>query len=421
MKKYDIFGLVTLRRYVTILCAVAFVGCSDSPEPETPPVVEPENPSVSLEHVKFSDTQSALNSRINHMADELLLKCVEQYGAEDNVVVSPMSVFTNLAMIVNSADVETAKSVMDALQCSDIDDLNEVCGQLMRYLPYVRRSKSFRLEIANSVWFDKTLTPEDGYVSRISDIFAADVNAVDISDPTLVSRINGWCSDKTGGLIPEIIGPSDELGLLMWISALSFEGLWSIPFDKELTSEEVFKSGAEEKTVRMMHSNIYNMSVMENSCYQSVALSLNGANTDVCLYLPKEGVPFEDLVKSIGQDEHRLRVRHCQIDLPKFKTETSMDMIPVLHSMGINLGNMRQVGFDLGNNRVLFKHKTMTEVDEDGIRGAAVSYSQMGGMPPEPEFDLESLTLTFDRPFVYKIVERDTGACLMTGYVQRID
>ena len=62
-------------------------------------------------------------------------------------------------------------------------------------------------------------------------------------------------------------------------------------------------------------------------------------------------------------------------------------------------------------------HKTALELDENGTRAAAVTVGGMngGGMP------LETVTLVFDRPFVFMIVDYTTKIPLFMGVVMDIE
>ena len=64
-------------------------------------------------------------------------------------------------------------------------------------------------------------------------------------------------------------------------------------------------------------------------------------------------------------------------------------------------------------------HKTAFELNEKGTEAAAVTAVIMDAATAMPPDDL--IILRFDRPFVYGIVDLDTGAPLFLGTMEQMD
>lgn len=75
----------------------------------------------------------------------------------------------------------------------------------------------------------------------------------EVSPLTTASAINEWCSDKTHGKIPEIMQQIPDRAVMILVNAVYFSGKWTIPFEKERTSEENFsRSNGSTMRVPMM-------------------------------------------------------------------------------------------------------------------------------------------------------------------------
>ena len=134
--------------------------------------------------------------------------------------------------------------------------------------------------------------------------------------------------------------------------------------------------------------------------------------------LPNEGVSIEEYIASLSGESiaallSKQEDAEVKTKLPKFSTECSYELIEILSAMGMPAAfNPETADFsnmaicDAGNlciSEVI--HKTAIEVNEIGTRAAAVTSVGMGAgsMPPEKIYEL-----TFDRPFVYMIIDRNS-------------
>jgi serpin B len=108
------------------------------------------------------------------------------------------------------------------------------------------------------------------------------------------------------------------------------------------------------------------------------------------------------------------------VKLPKFRTETSVDLIPILKQLGLTapFGPNTDFGehmFDEGVPVVVSKaiHKAVVEVDEEGTKAAAATALVMNRAAfirplPPPE-------IICDRPFRYHIVDGSRRLVLFSG------
>lgn len=138
--------------------------------------------------------------------------------------------------------------------------------------------------------------------------------------------------------------------------------------------------------------------------------------------LPAEG-EFEAF--EVGFDAQRLDThlgeldaQYGRIELPRFELGTSYRLKDVLGPLGMEVafgggadftGMVEGGGLHIGN--VL--HDAFVAVDEEGTEAAAATAVVMGdGGQGSPKFEM-----TVDRPFLFLIRDRPTGAVLFLGRV----
>jgi serpin B len=116
-----------------------------------------------------------------------------------------------------------------------------------------------------------------------------------------------------------------------------------------------------------------------------------------------------------------LERQDVQVWLPKFEMTEELDLGSTLKAMGMPLAFSDEADFsgmapdaDLQISKAL--HKAFVEVDEKGTEAAAATAIVIGltSMPMQPE---EPEVFRADRPFIFLIQHKESGAILFVGRV----
>jgi len=276
--------------------------------------------------------------------------------------------------------------------------------------------------IANSIWSAPRLDPEPEFLAQNRATFDAETRTLDFSDPQAAGTMNAWVSDKTKGLIPEIVTPPLDPSLVMvLLNALYFKGAWTSPFDPDRTyNGEFHLADGSVKTCRMMTSDGASQYFTDGKV-NGLQLPYGDSLFSMVLLQPVAvgGVPA--LIESLQGGAwdgylNRFAPAHGPIRLPKFKLEYRKSLVEVLSAMGMEVafgngadftGIRKSGGLEISD----VIHKTYINVDEKGTEAAAVTSVEI--------VDTAAISdlIRFDRPFVFAIREKTSGAVLFLGRI----
>src|SRR5919108_3032341 len=129
---------------------------------------------------------------------------LELYGklrsAEGNLVLSPYSISSALAMAYAGARGETARQmehVLHLTQCKK--NLHELFSRLDAVLKATQADGGIELNIANSLWPQKKYDFRDEFLSLLKSHYGASLTPLDYAEAPEQARatINGWVDEQT--------------------------------------------------------------------------------------------------------------------------------------------------------------------------------------------------------------------------------
>ena len=376
--------------------------------------------------VKLTTAQRTFVDRSNVFAFNLYraLSTTEE-GKKSNVA-SPLSVTWVLGMLNDGAQGQTAKEIASlwGLDNAEKDLANGFCQALIEQAPSV--DSAVRLRIANLVAADKTLPLEQQYVADMQQYYHAETAQLDFAQTAeALDYLNGWCNEKTEGMIPKILDDLSPATRLVLMNAILLKATWTEKFDAKDTREETFttESGS-QTTMPLMHRKALAL-YGEHTTFTSLTLPYgSGDKWSMVVLLPNEGRTVDDVIsildashwKELVAQQHAAEV---DIKMPRFKTTSEFTLNKVLAGMGApSMFDAEKADFSLMcESESLFvslmKQKAAIEVDEEGTKASAVTATMMeaSAMIDEPK----KVTFFANRPFVYLIREASSGTVFFIG------
>ena len=141
----------------------------------------------------------------------------------ENILVSPLSVLTALAMVGGGARGETLTQMEEVFGISR-PELSEYLSVYGRALP---AGEKYRLSMADSVWFteDKRFTVQQDFLDTSKELFGAEIYRTPF-DASTVREINGWVKENTEGMIGEFLDQIPPYTGMCLVNALAFDAEW---------------------------------------------------------------------------------------------------------------------------------------------------------------------------------------------------
>jgi serpin B len=337
-----------------------------------------------------------------------------------NFNISPLSVSLALAMTYNGAQAETKAAMEEALRFSGYsrEEINQIFFDLVKAL--LEADDKVTLEIAQSIWYRLGFNVLEEFKSVNREYYDAEVRELDFARSDALDIINGWIEDKTHGKIKDMIERIDPSHVMFLVNAIYFNGSWKTEFEKENTRKQEFNVSPDKSIeVEMMHKTD-TVHYQSNDLFSAIELPYGRGNFNMLVLLPNEASQYEELISSLNAEnwkkwmdafEHK---REVQIALPKFKAEYEIELNDVLSDMGMEIAFDTRADFSgINGTGDLFidfvQHNTFIDVNEKGTEAAAATVVAI------KEYVMQNTLFTANRPFVYAITEKETGAILFMG------
>uniref|UniRef100_A0A8C9YI83 Plasminogen activator inhibitor 1 n=1 Tax=Sander lucioperca TaxID=283035 RepID=A0A8C9YI83_SANLU len=356
-------------------------------------------------------------------------------SVDENMALSPYGVASVLAMAQLGAAGNTRKALTAAMGFS----LQERGMSRQQRLLQRDVSSEEGVETASAVMVERKMSLEKGFRRALAKAFQTHPNQVDFSKPEEAVRIiNSWVSDHTAGAIPEFLASgslSDETRLVL-LNALDFKGLWKVPFDPKLTQERMFHcaNGSNVPVHMMRLTNRFNYGefvTADGVDYDVIEVPYEGDSLSMLLVSPFEPeVPLSALSADLSSQrikQWRMELRNVkrQLAMPRkyflinlaefqFTLNSEVDLKTALLNMGLgDMFNLATADFTRINTdeRLCVSKVLQTvkiEVNEQGTKGAAATAAVMFSRMAVEE-------ITLDRPFLFLIQHKQTGAVLFMG------
>ena len=348
----------------------------------------------------------------------------EPAHAGDNLFFSPYSITSALAITCEGARGTTADEIGAVLYLPENETLRRE-GFAAIDAGLNRGSGNYTLRTANALWAEETYSLLPDYIDVAAHGYGANVTNLDFIENPDGSRetINRWVEEQTEDKIRDLLPPGsiDPLTRLVITNAIYFKGTWAELFDPNKTTEEEFRVAPNQTvTVPMMHGNaVYPYAETETLRVLEMPYA-HGNETELTMlvFLPKEDnltVAEEALdAGRLADLQKSLVSQRVRVFFPKFTLETGYPLPGVLAAMGMPTAFADDADLSgMDGTRDLFVtgvfHKAFVDVNEEGTEAAAATGVVVGG-GATPVFRA-------DHPFVFLIVEKDSGAILFIGRV----
>lgn len=395
----------------SILMAGLFVACSDDDDENLP--VKPTPIELDLKSQQLVEADNAFGLDIFQRLN----------ASEDgNFMVSPLSVSQALAMTYNGAEGETKTAMEDVLKVAGLtsDEINQSYQTLVDAL--LKADNRVTLDIAQSIWYRQGFYVEPGFISTNQNYYDAEVSELDFGRSDALDIINGWIETQTHEKIKNMIERIDPNHVMFLINAIYFKGSWQSKFDAENTTQKPFYIDADKAVNVDMMQKSDSVMYQQNDLFAAIEMPYGRGNFNMVVLLPNSDKTIDDVAAELTAENWDAwvnsfhAVNDLNVQLPKFKAEYEVKLNDVLSAMGMEIAFTPGADFSGidGKGEIWIdyvQHNTFIEVNEEGTEAAAATVVAMREYAAMPQ------SFNANRPFIYAITEKETGAILFIGKI----
>ncbi len=381
-----------------------------------------------LENVQARDIEEVKELPIDFLQANanFSLDLFKKLADEENVVFSPVPVYYSLALLANGADEAAENEILESLVLDDLtlEEVNDYYHELIHRLESDKEGGE--LNLSNSIWYDQDFKANEKFLETNKNYYGADSYRIDFTDAKAPLAINDWVSEVTNGKIEEMVEEMNPEAVMYLFSTIYFDADWEMPFKASDTYKSEFLVDGEELQVEKMTGR-FELKTVETADEEVIALPYQDERYSFLAVLPNETMDIRDYLSSF--DETKLlaliqEIKEEEVDLliPKFEVNYENVLNTPLLDLGIenifdSMSNpLSPMGTADGNLFVseIFQ-KTYLALDEKGTEAA----SAVGTEISETSLPMETRIIDFNRPFVYSVVEKETGLPLFLGIMEK--
>lgn len=422
-----------MKNPLKILLSALFVSSLTSAAEPAPPA--PSNPAAEA---------------INALGIDLLARATD---ASANALLSPYSIQNALAMTFAGADGDTHTEMAAALHyAADETALHRTLSDLRKSLETIasdsiehsKESEKYgghidpiALTVANRLFGEQTFAFRAPFLDLLKSTYAAPLQKMDFlqkADPAR-REINTWVATQTRDRIKDLLpdGSVSPMTRLILVNAIYLKAPWRNEFNKHATAPAPFHfSTAKSADVPIMLRQDH-FGYAKKDRYAAVTVPYYGNGIHLVLLIPDDIDGLAALEKSLKPADlaaaRDLPWTDVILHLPKFKIQPPlMDLSAPLKALGMKTAFDEPAGsanFDKMAPRTpdnylrisqVF-HKTFLDLDEKGTEAAAATAVVMKAEAAPHTEKPRPIEVRVDRPFLFAIQHRETGACLFLGRV----
>jgi serpin B len=378
-----------------------------------------------------AEDAAAAGSAINDFG----LALYQRIAADDpsaNLVVSPASIALALSMARAGAQGQTAAEIDAVLRDLGTDEhaawvaaLDSMLNARTGSFPDGSgASQDVTLRIVNAPFAQRGFALETPYVQALGERFGAGLRLVDYVKAAEAARvaINGWVAGQTEQRITDLLaqGDVDEMTRLVLVNAIYLKAAWQTAFDEGATAPAPFtRLDATVVDVPLMHTS-GQLPYAAGAGWQAVELPYVGGKLSMVVIVPDDLAALEKTLDApaLAGIVDGLSSREVILAMPKFGTESKLELGPVLAALGMPTAFTDAADFSGISKETSLQisaviHQANIDVDEKGTEAAAATavVIRATGMAAEP------VTLTVDRPFLFALRDAESGAVLFLGRI----
>ncbi|XP_075168017.1 serine protease inhibitor 42Dd-like isoform X2 [Haematobia irritans] len=350
----------------------------------------------------------------------------------ENVVYSPASIQTCLALAFTGAEAETAQEMRKVLHLGEGDrsQVAQNYGEFLKNTFKNPKTNGAILRMANRIYVNQNLKISDNFNKIATEFFDAKAESVNFGNSQeTINNINSWVEQQTESKIKNLLAPNSVDGdtSSVLVNAIYFKAKWKNPFSDVSTTKSNFKVNTKQEVqVDMMYQdNKFRYADLPEYNAKALEMSYEKSDLSMLVILPNEVeglAKLESQLKGVDLNDITSKMYTADVDvfLPRFRIEFDIDLKEPLKKMGLTSMFSNAANFSnlFAESSVQHKvsdvvHKAFLDVNEAGSEAAAATYLKLVPM----SLNMDQKNFRADHPFVFAI--RSNTEIYFAGHVAK--
>lgn len=379
----------------------------------------------------------------NHFGWDVHKKFGEQNDGQSqqkNVVFSPYSLATVMAMVEQGSEGSTSQQLRRALGYERAgisgQDQQTIAKSAHDAEQKVRQMSGSKYEHANLMVVDQQVNVKDQYKQNVQQNFNGDVIRGDFkqNNQEVTKRVNDFVSQKTNGNIEKMLDSVDENTAALLVNGAYFKGEWEHKTEKEESSDPSSKvfygSNGQKYQGEYVVTEHARYGELPGQDADVVVLEYKGGENVFVGVLPRKRdssnlAQIRNQFNATYSDEvvnqHANKEGQVKVYLPRMEVSTEYDATETLKQLGVQdvFGTNSKLSGISDRQLTLGKvqHKAKLTLDEHGTEasaGTAAILLKVSSLQGPKNY-------RFDHPFLYFIRHQPTGQVLFIGEVHQLN
>uniref|UniRef100_A0A8C3SIJ7 Thyroxine-binding globulin n=1 Tax=Chelydra serpentina TaxID=8475 RepID=A0A8C3SIJ7_CHESE len=331
-----------------------------------------------------------------------------------NVIFSPISISTAIAMLTLGAKSETLQQILRVLQFQPNEiqqrEIHEGFRQLMQTLN--RQNANFQLDMGNVLFVKDQLKLQLQFLNDLKIFYSGEAYPENFKNVRPAQqKINSYIENKTHGKIINLLNNLDPVTEILLVSYIYLKATWDKTFNPKYTKDDDFfvDGNTVVKVPMMFRMGMCKHAYDDELSSTVVQMDYKEEGTKAYFILPDEGqmrklengLSCESLLKW----RTLLSESSTNLYLPRFSIRGKFDLKQILYKMGIRnlFTNEADLSGITGQPRHKISeaiHQATVNVDENGTEASAASTMEIVPMSVPT-------TIKFNKPFMTLVASND--------------
>uniref|UniRef100_A0A914GZA2 Serpin domain-containing protein n=1 Tax=Globodera rostochiensis TaxID=31243 RepID=A0A914GZA2_GLORO len=321
-----------------------------------------------------SPPSDAANSLILEEQSDFVVKLVRELSKDGrSCVVSPFSEKTSqeIGQLLAKSATESA--------------VHEYFGELIKSIK--KHPRSYTLDVANKMYVQNGLDVTEAFEAIINSHYGGQFETLNFQKSVeSAKKINKFVEQATHDKIHDLISSNmlNDMTRLVLINAVYFKGEWANKFNAHNTKKKTFHIDENNTEELDMMSRSAKLIYFENNELQLLGMPYRGGEMFMFVLLPKKRFGLAKMLskldgKSLLELIKKRSKLEVQVELPKFRLESTHDLNEPLTKLGMSTAFSNSANFEgiaatdepLKIDKMV--QKAFIEINEKGTEAAAAT------------------------------------------------